>query len=336
MKKIIYSIFFTLMANISFGQTILNAQNVTKGKCSSCQSTENLFKKNLIIANGITSINTAWAHKNIYMASASIYNNFKFKKGVKYCIKIDFELTKQSVNWNFNQAKFNIRASNHLAPNTGGPTPLPQLSDSELIYEEDYRNTSFSITQQNNIIQNRVYLNSLYINFTPSKDFKQMWFYVTTNGGPTVRFHIKNVDIKQEGAKASAKFFNPKRIEKINNVDVSVLCLDNDLLVDGSGSKCEDGYFVGLSEFNVYTWADIKILHSDWVKPLSQSPNKIKITDFLPKGYQLRPNKIYKFTLAVGIPWDSVDIFFKVDCCTSNLILNEEIQRDRGKMELKQ
>ncbi|MGG8494953.1 hypothetical protein ACQY1Q_00935 [Tenacibaculum sp. TC6] len=330
MKNLINLTIFVFVTNLSFGQ------NVSIGSCKSCQSTPNLFIKNFKIANGITSATlntgTAWAYHNIYMESASVYNNFEFKKGTEYCIEIEFELSKQG-NSNFTDHKFNIRAANHLVPNSNGPTQLPSILNTELIHEELYRNNRFNLSRPN-----LASINTLKINYTPTSDFKQIWFYVTTSSnGPTARFTVRNVDIREQGAKAQAKFVNPKRVEKINNTDVSVLCLDTDLLVDGTDSQCEDRYFVGLSEFNVFTWSDIKVLHSDWVKPLSQVPNNIKITDFLPQGYQLRPNKIYKFRLAVGIPWSSVDIFFKVDCCTSNFILNEQTQdkKDKGNFKIK-
>nr|MBX2807557.1 Gfo/Idh/MocA family oxidoreductase [Cellvibrionaceae bacterium] len=46
-------------------------------------------------------------------------------------------------------------------------------------------------------------------------------------------------------------------------------------------------------------------------------PNNIDIASFLPAGYQLRPNKIYKFKLAVGSPWHSIHKFFKISVYSS-------------------
>ena len=120
-------------------------------------------------------------------------------------------------------------------------------------------------------------------------------------------------------AKASASFVNPDRIIQKNSKygpgDVAILCLSDDLLVNGSISTCANRYFIGLSEFDLNAWTEITPLHSDWVQPLQSPPNNIKITDFLPQGYQLRPNIVYKFRLAVGMPWDSVDLFFMIECC---------------------
>src|SRR5690554_336948 len=123
---------------------------------------------------------------------------------------------------------------------------------------------------------------------------------------------------------AAAKFRFPNQENEYDSyygpMKVTELCLIDNLWVDGSASTCEDRYFVGLSEFNLSTWTDINVLHSDWVSPLTQAPNNINIVDFLPQGYHLRPGKIYRFRLAVGNPWDAVDIFFEVTCCKREII----------------
>ncbi|MCX7547076.1 T9SS type A sorting domain-containing protein [Xanthomarina sp. F1114] len=103
-------------------------------------------------------------------------------------------------------------------------------------------------------------------------------------------------------------------------IKITELCLIDDLLVDGSASGCETRYFVSLAEFDLGTWTDINLLHSAWVSPFSEAPNDINIVDFLPQGYHLRPGKIYRFKLAVGNPWDSVELFFEVTCCKREII----------------
>ncbi|WP_375579660.1 T9SS type A sorting domain-containing protein [Marivirga tractuosa] len=122
---------------------------------------------------------------------------------------------------------------------------------------------------------------------------------------------------------AAAEFRYPNQMLELNSmygpIEVAELCLVDDLLVDGTASCNEDRYFVGLSEFDLMNWTDINVLHSAWVS-YGQAPNDIDITDFLPQGYQLRPNKVYKFRLAVGPDWDAVDIFFKVACCEREII----------------
>ena len=133
------------------------------------------------------------------------------------------------------------------------------------------------------------------------------------------------------GATAVAKFRYPNQVVQVPSYygtqDVTELCLVDDLLVDGSLSSCETGYFVGLAEFNLTTWTDINVLHSGWVYPLTQAPNNINIVDFLPTGYHLRPGKIYRFRLAVGSPWHAVDIFFKVSCCRRSIVI-EEVEQE--------
>ncbi|WP_040756947.1 T9SS type A sorting domain-containing protein [Winogradskyella psychrotolerans] len=127
------------------------------------------------------------------------------------------------------------------------------------------------------------------------------------------------------GATAVAKFRFPNAVNqypsKYGPLDVTELCLVDNLLVDGSLSSCENSYYVELSEFNPVSWTNTLVLHSDWVTPLIQAPNNINIVDFLPPGYHLRPGKIYRFKLAVGSPWDSTEIFFEVTCCKRDIVV---------------
>ncbi|WP_225036758.1 T9SS type A sorting domain-containing protein [Winogradskyella sp. SM1960] len=127
------------------------------------------------------------------------------------------------------------------------------------------------------------------------------------------------------GATAVAKFRYPNAVNqypsKYGPLDVTELCLVDNLLVDGSLSSCEDRYYVELTEFNPVSWTDTLVLHSAWVTPITQAPNNINIVDFLPPGYHLRPGKIYKFKLAVGSPWDSTEIFFEVTCCKRDIVV---------------
>lgn len=136
---------------------------------------------------------------------------------------------------------------------------------------------------------------------------------------------------------ANANFVTSYRIDKENSkyglIDVHVLCLSDALLVDGSVSTCESRYKIRLSEFNLMPWTDNRILYNDWIAPFTQAPNNIKITDYLPQGYQLRPNKIYKFSLAVGFPWDIVDLWFKIDCCDSTGVISDGRTNDKRKLK---
>jgi len=143
-------------------------------------------------------------------------------------------------------------------------------------------------------------------------------------------FNCSECEIGSEST-ASAEFRYPNQMLELDSkygpIEVAELCLVDDLLVDGSASCNEDRYFVELSEFDLMNWTDIDVLHSGWVSG-GQAPNDIDITDFLPQGYQLRPNKVYKFRLAVGPQWDAVDIFFKVACCEREIIglPNDEVE----------
>ncbi|WAC03829.1 hypothetical protein N7U66_10675 [Lacinutrix neustonica] len=68
------------------------------------------------------------------------------------------------------------------------------------------------------------------------------------------------------GATAVAKFRYPYAVNQVPSkygpLDVTELCLVDNLLVDGALSSCETGYFVGLAEFNPMTWTDTLVLHS--------------------------------------------------------------------------
>jgi hypothetical protein len=116
--------------------------------------------------------------------------------------------------------------------------------------------------------------------------------------------------------------------------DVTELCLVDDLLVDGSASCNEDGYFVEIAEFNLMPWTNATILYSNWVCTGCVVPNNIDIASFLPAGYQLRPDKVYRFRLAVGTPWHSVDMFFKIACCKRPIIIDGEEEGHEEHLEL--
>ena len=139
-------------------------------------------------------------------------------------------------------------------------------------------------------------------------------------------------------ATASARFRYPNAVVQVPSLygplDVTELCLVDDLFVDGSASCNEDSYFVELAEFNPTTWTSVQVFHSNWVLPLTQAPNNINIVSFLPNGYHLRPGKIYRFRLAVGNPWNSVDIFFKVSCCERKIVIEEHIELELEKRQI--
>jgi hypothetical protein len=163
-----------------------------------------------------------------------------------------------------------------------------------------------------------------------------------TNRKP--HYQIFNCSDCQVGgaATASAKFKFPNQVIQMNSLygpqDVTELCLVDDLLVDGSASCNEDGYFVEIAEFNLMTWTDITVLHSAWVCTGCQVPNNINIASFLPQGYQLRPDKVYRFKLAVGSPWHSVNLFFKIACCKRSIIVlpEEELPAEHFNMDEKE
>lgn len=210
---------------------------------------------------------------------------------------------------------------------------IPSSLNYQFSYIELINNGNLLVRSNNNLAQ----INPTTITLTPS---------ISLNSSLNIHPLPNQIDgeliqHKNSSSKAIASFINFDRVESLNSlygpIDVYVLCLSDKLLVDGSASSCEDGYFVGLSEFDLMTWTDIgnpNPLFSDWISATGQAPNNIKIIDYLPQGYQLRPNKIYKFRLAVGPQWDATDIWFKIDCCSSGGVISDEGKLDeRQKLE---
>lgn len=104
--------------------------------------------------------------------------------------------------------------------------------------------------------------------------------------------------------------------------DVTELCLVDKLWVDGTPSCSQDGYMVEIAEFDLRSWTDKRVLHSSWVCASCPAPNNIDIASYLPAGYQLRPNKVYRFRLAVGNQWvnTGANKFFTIACCKRPLV----------------
>ncbi|MFD0863236.1 T9SS type A sorting domain-containing protein [Sungkyunkwania multivorans] len=155
-------------------------------------------------------------------------------------------------------------------------------------------------------------------------------------------YQVFNCSDCEAGGPATAdfEFRFPNQVSQLPSLygpqDVTELCLVDRLWVDGTPSCNEDGYFVEITEFNLMTWTDTLVLYSGWVCTGCTAPNNIDIASFLPAGYQLRPNRIYKFKLAVGSPWDSTHKFFQISCCRRQIVELEEeaveiaLPRERG------
>ncbi len=153
-----------------------------------------------------------------------------------------------------------------------------------------------------------------------------------TNRKP--HFQVFNCSDCQVGAPATAdfEFRFPNQVISMPSLygpqEVTELCLVDDLLVDGTPSCNEDGYFVEIAEFDLMSWSNVVVLHSAWVCAGCTAPNNIDIASFLPAGYQLRPNKVYRFRLAVGSPWHAVDKFFTIACCEREIIGWEDEEQE--------
>lgn len=98
----------------------------------------------------------------------------------------------------------------------------------------------------------------------------------------------------------------------------SLICLPN-VYINGSASVNESRYFLEIAEFNPSTATDIQMLYSNWIQPFTPVPLfNINLTTLINNDptYSgvFTTNGIYRVRLGVGIPWHSVDHYFKADC----------------------
>ncbi len=329
MKKI-FTLFILLISTITFSQA--NSQNpiIDKGSCIDCIHGNDIFNKavnntNFNTSHGSPTYNTTnssvwiWSYGN---QGEGVFSSFNFKKGKAYCIEIEFKLSRQPNGGAINpNAAFLVRAANGLAHNPSAlGAPIPS-NTSENIFSYRYLGGGFNLNQK-------------YIfrkDYTPTNNYSQIWFYPFSATVPQVNFQLFRVKITEKQPIARSKFKCSRgtiiKPSKYGPKEVTELCLLDDLLVDGSASTCEDDYFIHLSEFNLGSWTNGTILHQGWVS--GQAPNNIKITDYIPRGYQLRPGKIYKFSLGVGYPWNATEMYFTIVCCDKPCV-NEATQDDQS------
>jgi len=283
-------------------------------------------------------------NSNIKKWNGSSWTTLASANGIISCIEIDDNgnlfvggqfTTIDGVNAN-RVAKFN--GTNWLAMGAGlNDSVIELFVDSfNKIYIGGYFNLSGTIPLNNIAVWDGNQFNSLSNGFSHNQtnfsfvdeifihDSKLIVGGMFTNSGTqSVNYVAKWKDDIDPcyglNATASFVFANSTHTTQHNSIygpiDVHVLCLSDDLFVDGTQSECENSYFVAIAEFDLMTWTDTNPLFSEWISPLTQAPNNIDITSYLPQGYQLRPNIIYKFKLAVGSPWHEESLWFEIDCC---------------------
>jgi hypothetical protein len=125
-----------------------------------------------------------------------------------------------------------------------------------------------------------------------------------------------------EGPVANVSFVNTNSSNIMHslhgNVNVAEVCLVDPILVDGSASQCEAGYYIEVIEFDLANWVTVGTpLYSDWVCTGCTAPNNINLLDFVSLS-DLDPDKVYKLKLAVGSPWNETNKFFTVINCSRN------------------
>lgn len=125
-----------------------------------------------------------------------------------------------------------------------------------------------------------------------------------------------------DGAVADASFVNTQGNITMPSYygpqEVTKMCRTNNIIIDGSTSECENGYFIEIAEFDLASWTIVGTpLYSSWVCAGCFVPNNINITDYVPLA-SFDNSKVYKFKLAVGTPWNETNKFFRL---VSNCVL---------------
>jgi hypothetical protein len=116
---------------------------------------------------------------------------------------------------------------------------------------------------------------------------------------------------------ADGFFINPAGIQSAPSLfgpaDVHVFECGADIIFDGSNSMGEDGYFVGVSEFDLASWTFTNRLFADWVCAPCTAPNNIDVLSYF-GGESPQCGEIYIFSLATRPTWATIDLFFTIDC----------------------
>lgn len=251
--------------------------------------------------------------------SQGVYTKFNFVNGKTYTLKYDIWRNGNPT------AKFNINLANGipLLPYPIGNTVAtpPTISSKQQIAADLWSNIGAWITVTKTFVANN--------------NYSQLWFYPSVNSIDTTGASclIDNVCVLECTSPIARSEFRCARgtiikPSKYGPKEVTELCLLDDLFVDGSATSCENKYFIHLSEFDLNSWGNVTILHQGWVNGIA--PNNIKITDYLPLGYQLRPGKIYKFSLGVGYPWNATEMYFTIVCCDDQCIDEISHNNDSG------
>lgn len=118
---------------------------------------------------------------------------------------------------------------------------------------------------------------------------------------PTAKFEILNVlDTSIENSK-----YGP--------MTINYVC--DPVIIDGSASENESGYYIRISEFDMVNWQIISDLYSGWVNGSGQAPNNINLSNLIGQA-SFDPNKTYMIGFSVGNPWTSADPqFIRVKDC---------------------
>lgn len=127
-------------------------------------------------------------------------------------------------------------------------------------------------------------------------------------GVPTPCFTMYNVLSTQN----EPSFYGP--------MPVMTIC-QNAVTINGSCSKFESGYHIGISEFDLTEWSFIPdFYYNNWVSGSGEAPSFISLNALAAQnGKYFQPGKLYAVGLSIGPVWKSAPVqFFRVVSCKTS------------------
>ncbi len=218
----------------------------------------------------------------------------------------------------------NIQSQEYIAPTPYGPMTIPVLTcpvtvdGSNSFFEDSYfiSVSEFDYTTWTNIG------GPIYQAWTPGEapsniDLGQLMnlqkgkYYMlqfAVGSDWDAEYHL----FKYEGSTAVASVSNINSYVTANatpygNIQVPKVC--SSVRIDGSESRCEDSYWISVSQFNPQTWTNIgSPQYQGW--QVGQAPSNINLNNS-PYNVNFINNQYYMVQFAVGPDWDAEYLLVK-------------------------
>ena len=96
-----------------------------------------------------------------------------------------------------------------------------------------------------------------------------------------------------------------------------VYCTMEDVVLDGSGSTCETGYYLRITEIDVATYNPITTLFAGWISTNAEAPAHIQVSDYVGPGvFGYNKNYLVDFTVRnAANSWSSDYKLFRIGTC---------------------